>query len=89
LLAGAGTPAAQDVVIVPEQETIIREYVVEHPVDPVALPTGVEVTVGTALPDTVELYAIDAPDINYRYIVVDGRTVLVAPETRKIIRILE
>ncbi len=89
LLAGAGTAAAQDVVIVPEQETIIREYVVEHPVDPVELPPGVEVTVGTALPDTVELYAIDAPDITYRYIVVDERTVVVEPETRKVVRVLE
>jgi Protein of unknown function (DUF1236) len=89
LLAGAGTAAAQDVVIVPEQETVIREYVVRHPVDPVELPPGVEITVGTPLPDTVELYPIDEPEMNYRYIIVDGRTVLVEPETREIVRILE
>jgi Protein of unknown function (DUF1236) len=89
LLAGAGIATAQDVVIVPEQETIIREYVVEHPVDPVELPPGVEIAVGTPLPETVELYPIEAPDVEYRYVIVDGRTVLVEPETREIIRILD
>ncbi|GLS34277.1 Protein of unknown function [Mesorhizobium albiziae] len=89
LLAGIGTAAAQEVLIVPEQETVIREYVVKHPVDPVELPPGVEITVGTPLPDVVELYPIDEPDVQYRYVIVDGRTVLVEPETRKIVRVLE
>jgi hypothetical protein len=89
LLAGVGVAAGQEVVIVPQQETVIREYVIEHPVDPVELPPGVEITVGTPLPETVELYPIDEPDINYRYVIVDGRTVIVEPETREIIRVLD
>src|SRR5688572_15674743 len=32
LLAGAGAAAAQDVVIAPEQETVIREYVKKKPI---------------------------------------------------------
>jgi uncharacterized protein DUF1236 len=34
---------------------------------------GVELSVGTALPDTVELHEV--PNIKYRYVVVDNRTV--------------
>lgn len=89
MLAGAGVAAAQDVVIVPEQETVIREYVVRHPVDPIDVPPGVEIIDGSVLPETVELYPIDEPDMNYRYVIVDGRTVLVEPETRRIVRVLE
>jgi hypothetical protein len=89
LLGGVGAAAAQEVVIVPEQETVIREYVIEHPVDPVELPPGVEIVVGTPLPETVELYPIDEPGMDYRYVIVEGRTVVVEPETREIVRILD
>lgn len=90
LLTGAGAAMAQDVVIAPEQETVIREYVVKHRVQPVAPPPGVEVTVGTTLPDTVEIQTLDVPDMTtkYSYVVLDGRTVLVEPGTRKIVHIL-
>ncbi|TIX04929.1 MAG: hypothetical protein E5V46_31035, partial [Mesorhizobium sp.] len=54
LLAGMGAASAQDVIIEPQQETIIREYVHKQPLASVTLP-GVELNVGTALPDTVEL----------------------------------
>jgi hypothetical protein len=39
----------------------------------------------------VELRTLDAPDLEleYRYVVVDGRTVLVEPETREIVHILD
>lgn len=89
LLAGAGAATAQDVMIVPEQETVIREYVVRHPVDPIEVPPGVEIVDGAVLPEAVELYPIDEPDMEYRYVIVDGRTVLVEPESRRIVRILE
>lgn len=89
LLAGVGMATAQTVIIAPEQETVIRDYVVKNPVASVQLPSDVEITVGTALPDTVELYSIDAPDVNYRYVIVGGRTVLVEPGSRRIVRIME
>jgi hypothetical protein len=92
LLASVGAAAAQDVIVIaPEQETVIREYVVKQKVEPVELPSDFQVTIGTALPETVELYAIEAPDVDvkYRYVVVGSQTVLVEPETRKIIHIIE
>lgn len=91
LLAGTGIVAAQDVIIAPEQETVIREYVVKRQVQPVAPPPGVEITVGTTLPDTVEIQTLDVPDMptRYDYVVLEGRTVLVEPETRRILHIMQ
>lgn len=89
LLGGAGFAVAQDVVIAPEQETVIREYVTANPVDAVELPADVQVTVGATLPDTVELHTLDVPDVKYSYVVVGGQTVLVEPETRKIVHIIQ
>ncbi|MER8983341.1 DUF1236 domain-containing protein [Mesorhizobium sp. M0870] len=86
LLAGVGAVAAQDVVIQPEQDTVIREYVKKQPLASVKVP-GVELNIGSALPDTVELHEI--PDVKYRYVVVDNRTVLVDPGTRKIIKVYD
>ncbi|ESW85196.1 MULTISPECIES: DUF1236 domain-containing protein [unclassified Mesorhizobium] len=86
LLAGIGAAAAQDVVIEPQQETIVREYVKKQPLASVQLP-GVELNVGSTLPDTVELHEV--PDVKYRYVVVDNRTVLVDPGTRRIVKVIE
>jgi hypothetical protein len=87
LFAGIGSVAAQDVVIQPEQETVIREYVQKQPLASIKLP-GVELNIGSTLPDTVELHALDVPDVKYEYVVVDGRTVLVDPGTRKIVHVM-
>ncbi|MER9480737.1 DUF1236 domain-containing protein [Mesorhizobium sp. M0494] len=86
LLAGIGAAAAQDVVIEPQQETIVREYVKKQPLASVQLP-GVELNVGSTLPDTLELHEV--PDVKYRYVVVDNRTVLVDPGTRRIVKVIE
>lgn len=82
---------AQEIVIAPEQETVIREYVVKEKVAPIEVPADVQITVGSTLPDTVELHAIEAPDLTkqYSYVVVGGQTVLVEPGTRKIIHIMK
>ena len=79
---------ADTVVIAPEQETVIREYVTTHEVAPVEV-TDVDIAVGSTLPDTVELLAIDVPDVSYRYVVVGGQTVLVDPDSRKIVHVLK
>ncbi len=86
LVAGVGAAAAEDVIIQPEQETVIREYVKKQPLASVKLP-GVELNIGTALPDTVELHEV--PNVKYRYVVIDNRTVVVDPGTRKIIKVIE
>lgn len=92
-LAGLTLPALAQttVVITPEQETVIREYVVTHKPEPITLPSDVTIEVGSVLPETIELYPIEAPDleVEYRYVVVDGRTVLVEPQTREIVYVLE
>ncbi|MER9832532.1 DUF1236 domain-containing protein [Mesorhizobium sp. M0134] len=86
LLAGVVAAAAQDVVIDPEQETVIKEYVKKQPLASVKIP-GVELNVGSTLPDTVELHEV--PNTKYRYVVVDNRTVVVDPGTRKIVKVIE
>lgn len=86
LLAGVGVAAAEDIIIQPEQETVIRTYVKKQPLASVKVP-GVELNIGTALPDTVELHEI--PNVKYRYVVIDNRTVLVDPGTRKIIKVYD
>ena len=79
LLAGIGAAAAEDVVIAPEQETVIKEYVHKQPLASIQVP-GVELSVGSVLPDTVELHEV--PNVKYRYVVVDNQTVIVDPGTR-------
>jgi hypothetical protein len=91
IVAGTGASFAQDVVIAPEQQTVIREYVVKQKVAPAELPADVHITVGSTLPDTVELHAVDVPDMQtkYSYVVVGGETVLVDPGTRKIVYVMK
>jgi hypothetical protein len=86
LFAGAGAVAAQDVVIEPEQETVIREYVHKQPLASIEVP-GVKLSVGSVLPDTVELHEV--PNVKYRYVVVDNQTVVVDPGTRKIVQVIK
>ncbi|MER8381315.1 MULTISPECIES: DUF1236 domain-containing protein [unclassified Mesorhizobium] len=88
LLAGVGVATADQVIVTPEQQTVIREYVHKHPLASINL-LGVELNIGSTLPDTVELQPIDVPDVQYRYVVVDGRTVLVDPGTRRIVHVIE
>lgn len=88
LLGASGIALAQTVIVTPEQQTVIREYVKKKPIASIALP-GVELNIGSTVPDTVELHAIDAPDITYQYVVVDNRTVLVDPGTRKIVQVID
>ncbi|PWJ76920.1 uncharacterized protein DUF1236 [Pseudaminobacter salicylatoxidans] len=92
IAAGIGSAWAQDVLLGPERETVIREYVIQQRVDPVELPPGVEISVGTVLPDEVELYAIEAPDLgdSYDYVPLNnGQTLVVDPDTRQIVDVLE
>jgi hypothetical protein len=88
LAAGVAVSAADTVVIEPEQEVAIREYVKKKPIASVDLP-GIELNVGATVPETVELHALEVPDVEYQYVVVEGRTVLVEPGTRKIVRVLD
>ena len=86
LLTGVGVATADQVIVTPEQQTVIREYVDRHPLASISL-LGVELNVGSTLPDTVELHEV--PDVEYRYVVVNDRTVLVEPGTRRIVQVIE
>jgi len=95
MIAGIGVAAAdeiivtqpqQQVVITPEQRTVVREYVHKHPLASINL-LGVELNVGSTLPDTVELREV--PDVQYRYAVVGDRTVLVDPSTHRIVDVID
>ena len=88
LAAGAQAVSAQTVVIAPEQETVIREYVKTKPVASINLP-GVELNIGSTVPDTVEIHKIEAPDVAYSYTVVGNRTYVVEPGTRKIVHVID
>lgn len=87
LIGGAGLAAAQDVVIQPQQQTVIREYVHKNPLASISL-LGLELNVGSTVPDEVELHRIDVPDVRYQYVVINDHTVLVDPDTRQIIEVV-
>jgi hypothetical protein len=87
ILSASAYASAQTVVVQPEQETVIREYIREKPVASITLP-GVELNLGSTLDETVELYPLDVPDVQYRYVVVDGTTYLVEPTSRKIVYVV-
>ena len=90
LLAGTAFAAAQTVVITPEQETVVREYVKTNPVV-VQRPSNFELVVGALIPDILkpgELAENTLPN-KYQYVVIDGRTALIDPATRKVVHIMD
>jgi len=90
LLAGTAFASAQTVVVTPEQETVVREYVKTNPVV-VERPSNFELVVGAIIPDILkpgELAENTLPT-KYQYVVIDGRTALIDPGTRKIVHIMD
>ncbi|TIX21949.1 DUF1236 domain-containing protein [Mesorhizobium sp.] len=86
LMGGIGAALAENVIVVqPEQETVVREYIKREPLASVNL-LGVELKLGSSVPDTVELREV--PDVRYRVAVINHRTVLVDPDTRQIVEVL-
>jgi hypothetical protein len=49
----------------------------------------VTLEIGATLPESVEVHKVDLPDVKYSYVVAGGQTVLVEPETRKIVHIIK
>lgn len=86
LMSGIGVAVAENVVVVQrEQETVIREYVKKQPLASVNL-LGVELKLGSPVPDTVELREV--PNVKYRVAVINDQTVLVDPETHQIVEVM-
>ncbi|QKC82747.1 DUF1236 domain-containing protein [Mesorhizobium sp. NZP2077] len=94
LMGGIGAALAEDVVVVqpaqrivvqPEQETVVRQYIKKQPLASVNL-LGLELKLGSPVPDKVELREV--PNVKYRVAVINDQTVLVDPETRQIVEVL-
>jgi Protein of unknown function (DUF1236) len=90
LLAGTAFAAAQTFVVTPEQETVVREYVKTNPVV-VERPSNFELIVGAIVPDILKPgeLADNTLEHKYQYVVMDGRTVLIEPKTRKVVYIID
>ena len=75
----------------PAQRTKIKEYVVKEKVKPVTIKE--QVTVGTALPAGVEFLPVPTawgPTLTkYNYVYHDNHVVLVEPESRKVVQIID
>jgi hypothetical protein len=88
LLGAVAAPAAAQVVIGSQYDVRLRGLAVGPSVT-VASP----IAVGTVLPADVALAAmpedVDPSLRTYRYVVWNGRTVLVEPDTRRVIRVVE
>jgi hypothetical protein len=91
LAATASATFAQTVILQPDEEVVVREYIVRQPPPAVVLPDDFDLSVGTVVPEEVVVTPLDAPGIeeHYDYLVVDGRGVLVDPDTREIVEILD
>ncbi|TPK89505.1 DUF1236 domain-containing protein [Mesorhizobium sp. B2-4-12] len=85
LMGGVGAALAETVVLQPEQETVVREYVKKEPLASVNL-LGIELKLGSPVPDRVELREV--PNVKYRVAVINDQTVLVDPDTRQIVEVL-
>ena len=86
LMAGIGIAAADEVIVTPEQQTVVKEYVHKHPVASVNV-LGLELGLGSTVPDTVELQQV--PDMQYRYVVINDHTVLVDPQTHRVVQVIQ
>ena len=87
-LARGGTIVVEG--IEQEQLPAFREYVIRERIPNYSVPE--RVIVGTVLPEDGVIF-YDVPQTygvtSYRYTVVNGRTVLVEPRTRRIVQVIE
>ena len=85
VIVNEGVPGIAD-----EQLPAFREYVIRERVPNYSIPD--RVSVGIVLPETGVTY-YDVPQsygaTPYRYTVVNGRTVLVEPRTRRVVQVVE
>ena len=79
---------AQAVVVAPEDETIVRDYATQEHWRSIDPPSGFVIREGADIPDTVELREVPRLP-RYRAAIIGGRTVLVEPRTRRVVRIIE
>ena len=77
--------------VAPPMRTTIKEYVVKEKIAPVEIKE--QVAVGAALPAGVSFLPVPTawgPDLTkYQYVYHDNRVVLVEPESRKVVQIID
>ncbi len=75
--------------ITADQQSKVKTYVMKE--KPASVKVTETVSVGTALPSSVTLRTLpsDVGVTQYRYAVVNDKTVLVEPSSRKIVQIIE
>ncbi|MBV8777547.1 MAG: DUF1236 domain-containing protein [Alphaproteobacteria bacterium] len=75
--------------IAPAEETQMREYIIKEHRAAIPPPTDFEVTTGAVVPQSVELYSFPAEHHwRYDYATFGDRTVLVDPDTRRVVTVL-
>jgi len=91
LIFAPSAATAQDVIFAPEDEVIVREYVVKQPRREVVIPDGYDFVIGAEVPDTIVVSPLDAPGLQreYEYVYIEDRMVLVDPQTRRIVHVME
>lgn len=83
--------ATGSITIAPGQRTKIKEYVMKEKRASRPAPSGFTVSTGATLPADVELYTFgsDVGVKDYRYTVIGNQTVLVDPDSRRIVQVIE
>ena len=84
---GGAVATTGAVTVDPSVETEVRTYVTRQHWTSADVPTS-QVVVGHELPASVELHTVPKVE-KYRVAVIGGRTVLVDPGTRKIVKVIE
>lgn len=95
LMALSGAAYAQTMVITQDPVTTnstvvlpgeVRTYVMEQPIE--SVPYEGDIMVGRVLPEAVEVRPVDGYN-DYAYTVVNERRVIVNPQTRTVIQVLD
>ncbi|MCC7276113.1 MAG: DUF1236 domain-containing protein [Alphaproteobacteria bacterium] len=81
------TTTTRTTTLSPEERTTFREYVVREQ-RPSVIIDNIEVRPGTVLPPTVQFYTV--PQVpTYQYGYVNNRYVVVEPQTRRVIEVIQ
>ena len=88
LATSTTTTTTRETTVTTDQQAKIKTYIAKEKPAAVTAPSGVTVSVGSTLPEAVELRTFPTDvGVTQRYTVIGGRTVLVEPSTRKIIQV--
>ena len=90
-ICGSSAALADSVIITKDEAPQVQQYIVKQHVEEVTPPGDFQVEVGTVVPDSIEVHVLDVPSLpkKYDYMVVNGQTVIVDPDTRKIMQVLQ